>query len=267
MLVADLDKETTAAEVEEKNSQEAYHGRRGEDEKKEHCSGQLDLSEHKKSDEDHIVTGLNRNEPPVEAPGGIAVTEISARFAEADKHRQDKITPTPKPETFGVYSKKQEELQVKDTRIAKGGCKEGHVAGSQYEGLYTKPEQLKWVEIRQRILENLELMATIRLTVKGTEFVNHPLLRIDIPGNSCQGLTATDVDAEGEHGKGLVVSNPGRSKLQNRYLAIQVRIKEQHDKLLEDLLQHRQPGSTKVKIEGYVTLAFSRGLRLKPKGT
>ena len=62
-----------------------------------------------------------------------------------------------------------------------------------------------------------------------------------------------------------MVSNPGRSKLQNRYLAIQVRIKEQHDKLLEDLLQHRQPGSTKVKTIELEFLWTDQNLMFKIK--
>ena len=94
-------------------------------------------------DEDHIITGLNGNEPPGEAPGGITVTENSARLAEANKHGPDKINAPPKPEKCGAHSKKKKELQVRDTRIAKGYCKEGHVARSQCEGLHMKPEQLK----------------------------------------------------------------------------------------------------------------------------
>ena len=64
-------------------------------------------------------------------------------------------------------------------------------------------------------MERLELIGTIRPRVKVTVFVNLPLLKIDIPGDSCQGITATDVDAEAEQGKGLVASNPGWQKLQN----------------------------------------------------
>ena len=40
------------------------------------------------SKEDHIMTGLTETEPPVEAPGKIAVTGISVRVAEANKPRR-----------------------------------------------------------------------------------------------------------------------------------------------------------------------------------
>ena len=87
--------------------------------------------------------GITATDVDAEGEHRKGLVASSARLAEANKHRPDKINPPPKPETCGAHSKKKKELQVKDTRIAKGYCKEGHVARSQYEGLHMKPEQLK----------------------------------------------------------------------------------------------------------------------------
>ena len=75
----------------------------------------------------------------------------------------------------------------------------------------------------------------LRPTEKGTEVVNPPLLQIDIPRDPYQGITATDAEVEGEHGKYSVASNPGSQKLQDRFLAIQVGNEDRRDELLKEI--------------------------------
>ena len=52
-------------------------------------------------------------------------------------------------------------IQVDDTKIVKCHHKEGNVASFHHEGLRRKLAQLKFIELRQRILKSLELKGRI----------------------------------------------------------------------------------------------------------